>query len=192
MIPLMDLAAPQAQICDRIQAGIARFFAPAAQTMGAGSNVFEGDLAAFCGAHRAIGIAELVPAFKVAATIEALGWFGPTPVFADVDYGTFSMDPASLAHGIAAATCAGLRPVAAISVDLFGQTADYDRVAPILARHGLWLVSNAAHSFGSTRRGRKVDTNSRVACTSFLPSKKPGCYHDSDVVPNDDWALVAA
>jgi dTDP-4-amino-4,6-dideoxygalactose transaminase len=211
MIPLMDLAAQQARIGDRIQAGIARVLAHGAYIMGPEVKAFEQQLAAFCGARHAIGVANgtdalgmallalgvgrgdvvLVPAFTFAATAEAVTWFDATPVFVDVDYDTFNMDPASLEQGIAAATRAGLRPVGAITVDLFGQPADYDRIEPILARHGMWMVSDAAQSFGAAFRGRKVGTIGRITCTSFFPSKPLGCYGDGGAVLTDDEGLAA-
>ena len=72
--------------------------------------------------------AVLCPSFTFAATAEAVAWFGATPVFVDVDEHTFNMDPASLEAGIGSAKGQGLTPVGVISVDLFGQPADYDRL----------------------------------------------------------------
>ena len=47
----------------------------------------------------------------------------------------------------------GLTPVGVISVDLFGQPADYDAIEPVCAREGLWLLSDAAQSFGGNLQG---------------------------------------
>ena len=136
----------------------------------------ERDLSAFCGAPHTLscangtdalglllmaknvgpGDAVLCPSFTFAATAEVVAWVGATPVFVDVRADTFNVNAESLRAGIATARQLGLNPVGFISVDLFGQPADYDALAPICAREDLWLLSDAAQSFGATYKGRKV------------------------------------
>jgi dTDP-4-amino-4,6-dideoxygalactose transaminase len=135
--------------------------------------------------------AVLCPSFTFAATAEAVAWFGATPVFVDVDEQTFNIDPASLEAGIVSAKGQGLSPVGVISVDLFGQPADYDRVESICAAHRLWLLSDAAQSFGATYNGRKVGTIGTATATSFFPAKPLGCYGDGGAVFTDDAELAA-
>jgi len=211
MIPLMDLAAQQTRIGGGIQAAIARVLAHGAYIMGPEVATFERQLADFCGAKHALGVANgtdalgmalmalgvkkgdaiLTPAFTFAATAEVAAWLDATAVFVDVLEDTFNMDPASLEHGIEAAKRAGLRPVGVIPVDLFGQPADYDAIEPIAAAHGLWLLTDAAQSFGATWRDRKVGTIGRITATSFFPSKPLGCYGDGGAVLTDDPDLLA-
>ena len=78
-----------------------------------------------------------------------------------------------------------------IPVDLFGQPADYDAIEPICAQHGLWLMGDAAQSFGATYRGRQVGTIGDIAATSFFPAKPLGCYGDGGAVFTDDDELAA-
>jgi dTDP-4-amino-4,6-dideoxygalactose transaminase len=137
------------------------------------------------------GDAVLCPSFTFAATAEAVSWFGATPVFVDIDEQTFNIDPASLEAGITSAKAQGLKPVGVITVDLFGQPADYDRIAPICAKQGLWLLSDAAQSFGATYKGRKVGTFGTATATSFFPAKPLGCYGDGGAVFTDDAELAA-
>jgi dTDP-4-amino-4,6-dideoxygalactose transaminase len=211
MIPLMDLAAQQTRIGGGIQAAIARVLAHGAYIMGPEVATFERQLADFCGAKHALGVANgtdalgmalmalgvkkgdaiLTPAFTFAATAEVAAWLDATAVFVDVLEDTFNMDPASLEQGIEAAKRAGLRPVGVIPVDLFGQPADYDAIEPIAAAHGLWLLTDAAQSFGATWRDRKVGTIGRITATSFFPSKPLGCYGDGGAVLTDDPDLLA-
>ena len=75
------------------------------------------------------GDAVLCPSFTFCATGEAVALTGATPVFVDVDEATFNIDAASLKRGIATAKQRGLKPVAVIPVDLFGQSADHDAIA---------------------------------------------------------------
>ena len=84
----------------------------------------------------------------------------------------------------------GLNPVGLISVDLFGLPADYDAIEPICAREGLWLLSDAAQSFGATYKGRKVGTIGMATATSFFPAKPLGCYGDGGAVFTDDDELA--
>jgi dTDP-4-amino-4,6-dideoxygalactose transaminase len=136
------------------------------------------------------GDAVLCPAFTFAATAEVVAWLGATPIFLDVEADSFNLDPASLALGVETARQAGLRPVGLISVDLFGQPADYDRIEPLCAEHGLWLLSDAAQSFGATYRSRKVGTIGMATATSFFPAKPLGCYGDGGAVFTEDADLA--
>jgi dTDP-4-amino-4,6-dideoxygalactose transaminase len=172
----------------------------------------EAQLAAFCGARHAIscasgtdalalalmakgigpGDAVLVPAFTFVATAEPVAWLGAVPVFVDVLEDTFNVDPAGLEQGVRAAEAAGLRPRAVIAVDLFGQPAAYDAIEEICTRHGLWLLADAAQSFGASWRERRVGTLAPVTATSFFPAKPLGCYGDGGCVLTDDDDLAEA
>ena len=128
------------------------------------------------------GDAVLCPAFTFAATAEVVAWLGATPVFVDVREDTFTMDPASLEAGIDTARRAGLSPRAVITVDLFGQAADYDALLPIARAAGLKVLVDAAQSFGATRHGTHVVALGDMAATSFFPAKPLGCYGDGGAV----------
>jgi dTDP-4-amino-4,6-dideoxygalactose transaminase len=119
-----------------------------------------------------------------------VAWFA-TPVFVDVEPDSFNLDPKSLEHGIATARRRGLEPVGVIAVDLFGQPADYDAIEPLCARHGLWLLSDAAQSLGASYQGRKVGTIGLATSTSFFPAKPLGCYGDGGAVLTDNPELAA-
>jgi dTDP-4-amino-4,6-dideoxygalactose transaminase len=100
------------------------------------------------------------------------------------------MCPRSLELGIATAKELGLTPVGVIPVDLFGQPAEYDAIAPVSAAHGLWMLCDAAQSFGATYNGRKIGTVGLATSTSFFPSKPLGCYGDGGAVFTDDVDLA--
>lgn len=92
------------------------------------------------------------------------------------------MDPLSLEKGIQKAKTLGLRPRGVIPVDLFGQAADYDPITTLAQNHGLWIMADAAQSFGGTYRGRKIGTLAETTTTSFFPAKPLGCYGDGGAV----------
>jgi dTDP-4-amino-4,6-dideoxygalactose transaminase len=136
------------------------------------------------------GDAVFVPAFTFAATAALVALLGATPYFVDVRPDTFTMEPASLAAAVEAAAGAGLRPAAAIPVDLFGQPADYGALAKVAADTGLRLVADAAQSFGAELEGRRVGSLVEVTATSFFPTKPLGCYGDGGAVFTDDEELA--
>ena len=97
----------------------------------------------------------------------------------------------SLEAGIATARRLGLEPVGIIPVDLFGLPADYDEILAIAAAHRLWVICDAAQSFGAVYKGRKVGTLGDITTTSFFPAKPLGCYGDGGAVFTDDDDIAA-
>ncbi len=209
-VPFIDLQAQRKRLGTRLDEAIARVLAHGQFIMGPEVFALEADLARYCGAREVItcasgtdalalvilakgvkaGEAVLCPSFTFAATAEFVVSVGATPVFVDIDAETFNVDPASVERGIATAKQRGLKPVGLIPVDLFGQTADYDAIEPICARHGLWILSDSAQSFGASYRGRKVGTIGAATATSFYPAKPLGCYGDGGAVFTDDPTLA--
>ena len=178
----------------------------------------ESELAAFCGARHVItcssgtdalrlvlmawgigpGDAVICPAFTFCATAEVPALCGATPVLADVDAETFNLDPASLERAIATAKKLGLKPRAVIPVDLFGQPADHNAIAAIAEAHDLFILDDAAQSFGATYKNRKLGAvfkggkpGAAATATSFFPAKPLGCYGDGGAVFTDDDDLAA-
>jgi UDP-2-acetamido-2-deoxy-ribo-hexuluronate aminotransferase len=210
-LPFVDLAAQQRRIGDRIERAIARVLAHGQYILGPEVQTLEAELARFCGAGEVVscgngtdalalvlmaksltrGQAVLCPSFTFAATAEAVAWLGATPVFVDVDPAAFNIDATSLEIGIATAKQRGLHPVGVIAVDLFGQPADYDALERVCGAHGLWLLADAAQSFGAAYKGRQVGTFGSATTTSFYPSKPLGCYGDGGAIFTNDAELAA-
>jgi UDP-2-acetamido-2-deoxy-ribo-hexuluronate aminotransferase len=136
------------------------------------------------------GDAVICPSFTFTATAEVVVLVGATPVFADVEEGSFNLDPESLRRACAAAREAGLRPRAVIPVDLFGQPADYDRITPIAEAEGLFVLDDAAQGFGATYKNRRIGALAPATATSFFPAKPLGCYGDGGAVLTDDEELA--
>lgn len=116
---------------------------------------------------------------------------GATPVFVDVDSRTFNLDANSLERSIAAAKSLGLRPAGVIPVDLFGLPADYDLIAPLCARHGLWMLCDTAQAFGAKYHDRATGAIGDIATTSFFPAKPLGCYGDGGAVFTNNGNMAA-
>ncbi len=147
------------------------------------------------------GDAVLTTPFTFIATAEVISLLGATPVFVDVDPRTFNMDPVALDQTLAdmggAASgsplpkgARGLHPRGVITVDLFGQPADYEAINEVAARHGLFVMEDAAQSLGATYQGRPVGNHGLCAATSFFPAKPLGCYGDGGAVLTNDGDLA--
>ena len=75
-------------------------------------------------------------------------------------------------------------------MDLFGQPADYDRIQAVAQNHGLFVLEDAAQSFGATYKGKRAGALAEVAATSFFPAKPLGCYGDGGAVFTDNDGLA--
>lgn len=210
MMPFIDLAAQRALILDKVEAAVGKVLRHGAYVMGPEVFELEKQLSAFCGAKHTIscasgtdaltlvllakgvkpGVAVFCPSFTFAATAEAVALLGGTPFFVDVTPDTFNMDPASLEAAIVEARAKGLDAQGVIAVDLFGQPADYDAIQPICDRENLWLLCDAAQSFGASFKGRRLGTFGVATTTSFFPAKPLGGYGDGGAIFVEDDELA--
>jgi dTDP-4-amino-4,6-dideoxygalactose transaminase len=140
------------------------------------------------------GDAVFTTPFSFMATAETVALLGAVPIFVDIDPVTFNLDPGRLEEAFAAlknndpalaplprmtgARARGLRPKAVIAVDIFGIPADYERIEAFCRRQNLFLIEDAAQSFGAVYKERKACSFGDIACTSFFPSKPLGGYGD--------------
>ncbi|RMH97447.1 MAG: DegT/DnrJ/EryC1/StrS family aminotransferase, partial [Calditrichaeota bacterium] len=135
------------------------------------------------------GDAILTTPFTFVSTAEVIALLGATPVFVDIDPVTFNLDPVKLKAVLESDRLknSGLTVRGIIPVDLFGQPADYDEIQAIAREHNLFVLEDAAQSFGAEYRGKKCGALGDIAATSFFPAKPLGCYGDGGAVfTNDD------
>jgi dTDP-4-amino-4,6-dideoxygalactose transaminase len=209
-IPFIDVAAQRRRLGTRIDDAVRRVMDHCLFVNGPEVAELERQLAAFCGARHAIGVASgtdalvlvlmakgigrgdavICPSFTYAASPEAVALVGATPVFAEVAETTFNIDPAGIEGAVAAAKGAGLDPKALMTVDLFGLPADYEAINPVAEKFGLYVIDDAAQGFGADAKGRMIGTLAPVTTTSFFPAKPLGCYGDGGAVFTDDDELA--
>ncbi|MBK9431506.1 MAG: DegT/DnrJ/EryC1/StrS family aminotransferase [Sphingomonadales bacterium] len=143
--------------------------------------------------------------FTFMASAEAIATVGATPVFVDVEAGSFNMDVAALERAIEAlakadasihplprlpeAELKALKPKGVIAVDLFGLTADYAAINTIAAANGLFVIEDAAQSFGASANNARAGSLAEIGCTSFFPAKPLGCYGDGGAIFVNDSEL---
>jgi dTDP-4-amino-4,6-dideoxygalactose transaminase len=105
------------------------------------------------------------------ASASPIVYEGGQPVFLDAEESTWNLDPDLLEQELAACAARGRLPRAVIVVDLYGQSADYDRIGAACSRHGVPIVSDAAESLGATYRGRMAGTLGTLGTFSFNGNK---------------------
>jgi UDP-2-acetamido-2-deoxy-ribo-hexuluronate aminotransferase len=152
----------------------------------------ETELASFCGAKHAIGCSSgtdglilalmaldiepgdeiIVPDFTFFATAETVSFLGAKPVFVDIEEDTYNINP-DLIEAVITERTKGI-----IAVSLYGQCADFERLASIARKHNLFLIEDAAQSFGAGYNSKKSGNLCEVAITSFYPAKPLGAYGD--------------
>ncbi|WP_207261938.1 DegT/DnrJ/EryC1/StrS family aminotransferase [Desulfovibrio sp. Huiquan2017] len=203
-IPFIDLKTQYRQIEDQIKNNIEGVLEHGAYVMGPEIGELETTLAKYTGVSHAVscssgtdallmalmalgvgpGDAVFTTPFTFIATAEVVALLGATPIFVDIDPVTFNIDADDLRRKIrdVKENRTDLKARGVITVDLFGQPADYDAIEPLVHNSGLFLVVDAAQSFGATYKGRSVCSLGDLACTSFFPAKPLGCYGDGGMV----------
>ena len=113
----------------------------------------------------------LVPSFTFIATAAPVTYLGATPVFVDSGPDTWTVDPALVAQELEDRARQGRLPAALVTVDLYGQSADYDALAGLCDRYDVHLVEDAAEALGAAYRGREVGSFGDSAVFSFNGNK---------------------
>jgi UDP-2-acetamido-2-deoxy-ribo-hexuluronate aminotransferase len=131
--------------------------------------------------------------FTFVATAEMVELLGATPVFVDIELDSFNISSEALASQIDRITREGaLTPKGIIAVDLFGLPANYDAINTLAARHDLFVIADAAQSFGGSLNNSPVGGLAGITATSFFPAKPLGCYGDGGAVFTDDDDIANA
>ncbi len=139
------------------------------------------------------GDAVFVPDFTFFSSGECPAAIGATPIFIDVEKDTFNIDPNKLESAIEEVLSKGkYRPKVVVTVDLFGQPADYSRIKLICEKYNLLILEDGAQGFGGSINGKMACSFGDISTTSFFPAKPLGCYGDGGAVftDSDEWAAL--
>ncbi len=195
-VPYLSLQKEYKELRDEWMQAIDGAGASGAFILGPNVRAFEEEAAAYIGAKHAIAVASgtdalvlslralgigpgdevITTPFTFFATAEAVSLVGATPVFADVEIGSFNIDPASVAARITDKTRAIL------PVHIFGNPADMTRLNSIARGHGLHIIEDAAQAFGAQHSGQRAGSMGDCGCFSFYPTKVLGCYGDGGLI----------
>ncbi|MGP0108692.1 MAG: DegT/DnrJ/EryC1/StrS family aminotransferase [Acidimicrobiales bacterium] len=113
----------------------------------------------------------LVPSFTFVATAAAATYVGAKPVFVDCSASNWTIDPGLVAEELATRARRGQLPAAVVTVDLYGQTADYDALTALCKEYEIPLIEDAAEAVGATYRGRPAGSFGTVGVFSFNGNK---------------------
>jgi dTDP-4-amino-4,6-dideoxygalactose transaminase len=200
-VPFLDLKAEYAPIAGEIRAAIEGVLNSQRFILGAEGEALEQEIAAYCDAKFAAGLANgtdaltlalvacgvgpgdevIVPAFTFVATATAVIRAGAKPVFADVQADTLNLDPEQIEARRTP------RTKAVIPVHLFGTPADMDPIREIAARHGIVVIEDNAQAIGARYKGLRTGSLGAAAGISFYPTKNLGAFGDAGMlVTNSD------
>lgn len=118
----------------------------------------------------------ITPPFTMAANLEAIMHCGATPVFADVERGTFNIIPEEIEKKITPRT-KGIIPV-----HLFGCPCEIEKILEVAEAHNLFVLEDCAQSFGAHVKGKKCGSFGELSATSFYPTKNLGGYGDGGMI----------
>lgn len=203
-VPFVDLAAAWRAVAGDVEPKILALMAKGAYIGGPEVEGFEKEFATFCEAAACAGVDNgtsalrlilkalkigpgdevVVPANTFAATAEAVCHVGATPVFADVEEETLTLDPAAFEAAL------GPRTRAVMAVHLYGQSADMEAIQAIAAMRGVAVIEDAAQAHGARYKGRRAGTFGRAAGFSFYPAKNLGACGDGGAVVSEDRTLI--
>jgi len=138
-----------------------------------------------CGVGQAagdvIGADEVIaPSFTATATIAAICQSGATPVFADIDLATYTLDPQCVRAALTP------RTKAIVAVHLYGHPAPLAELQAIAAEHGLHLIEDCAQAHGATWAGKPVGSVGNAAAFSFYPTKNLAALGDAGMIVTHD------
>jgi dTDP-4-amino-4,6-dideoxygalactose transaminase len=206
-VPFVDLKAQYFSIKDEIDGAIAAVIQETAFVGGHFVREFEEAFARYCGVKHCISVANGTDALFIAlrtlgigpgdevitvansfiATSEAVRMAGAQVVFVDIDANTYNIDVERIEEKITP------RTKAIIPVHLYGQPAEMNRIRALAAKHGLFVIGDAAQAHGSLYQGTPVSQLADFTCFSFYPGKNLGAYGDGGalVTENQEWASKA-
>jgi UDP-2-acetamido-2-deoxy-ribo-hexuluronate aminotransferase len=136
--------------------------------------------------------------FTYIATAEVISLLGATPIFIDIDEKTYNIDPSKIKEflknpqdPISGEQADPSKMKGIIPVDIFGLPADYVEINKIAREYRLFVIEDAAQSFGAVYKGRKACSLADIGCTSFFPAKPLGCYGDGGMIFTNNEELYS-
>jgi dTDP-4-amino-4,6-dideoxygalactose transaminase len=199
-IPLLSIKAQNEALAGELKEAVGRVLDSGAFILGPENKAFDAEFAAAIGAPyclsvdsgtsalelalEAVGVGPgdevIVPTFTFIATATAVSVLGATPVFADVDETTLTLDPHSAEKLITPKT------KAIVPVHLFGQPADMDPLLAVAKNRGLFVIEDCAQSHLATYKGRVTGTFGAASAFSFYPTKNLGAAGDAGAITLSD------
>ena len=125
--------------------------------------------------------------FTFTATGDAILRAGATPVFVDIDPGTYNIDTERIKEYVAS----NKNVVGIVPVHLYGQSCNMDEIMKLAKDHDLFVVEDVAQAFGAGWKDKKLGSIGTTGSFSFFPSKNLGGFGDGGMVATDDDETMA-
>lgn len=142
---------------------------------------------------RALGVGQNDAVFSAShtavATIAAIERAGATPIFVDIDPESRCISPDSLDEAVKRARQTSLVPKCVITVHLYGQPCEMDRLKLIATENDMFLFEDCAQAHGALYNGRRVGSMGDIGAFSFYPTKNLGCFGDGGGIVTKDKNL---
>ena len=122
----------------------------------------------------------IIPSYTFVATAHALHWQEVTPVFADINPATHTLDPEAVRRMITP------RTTGILAVHLWGRGAEHAELQAIADEHNLKLMYDAAHAFGCSIGGEMIGNFGACEVLSFHATKFFNSFEGGAVLTNDD------
>lgn len=204
MIKFLDLKNQYRSLKPEIDAAIAAVIEDTSFVNGPSVGQFEAAFAEALGAEHCIGVANGTDAIEIAlealdlpplsevvtaansfiASAESITRTGHRVVFADVDPGTYTLDPLDVERRLTP------RTKAILAVHLYGHPADMTALRQLAERHRLRLIEDAAQAHGAMFEGQSVGCLADIGTFSFYPGKNLGAYGDAGAIVTQDATLA--
>lgn len=143
-------------------------------------------------ALRALGIGQghqvLSSPFTFFATVSATVNSGAVPVFADIDPGTFNLDPNRVEEVLKKDNQKRIKAI--IPVHLYGQACDMEAFQYLSKKHDVVLIEDACQAIGAQIKNKKTGNWSQFGCFSLYPTKNLGAVGDAGIITTNDSELA--
>ncbi len=139
--------------------------------------------AALLGAGIGKGDLVITTPFSFIATANAILYTGATPIFADINWETFNIDPDNIER-IIENTSSKIKAI--LIVHLFGNPCDMDRITEICDTHDITLIEDCAQAHGAEYKNKKVGSFGLAGTFSFYPTKNMTCGEGGMIVTDDE------
>jgi len=126
------------------------------------------------------------------ASANPIVYLGGIPAFIDSEPDSWNIDPDLVEAELEKRAQRGKLPQAIVVVDVFGQSADYDRLLSIYERYEVPVVEDAAEALGATYKGRSVGSLGQFGAFSFNGNKIITASQGGMLVSNDPKSIEAA
>jgi dTDP-4-amino-4,6-dideoxygalactose transaminase len=204
MVPFNDLKRQYRRVEKEVLAATKGVYERGSYILGEEVSAFEKEFARYCGVRYGVGVGSgteaLFLSLKAAgigegdevvttansfiSTALAISFTGAKPLFVDIDYRTYNMDPDRLELLLKGrmAKASWEKVKAILPVHLYGHPAEMRPILEIANHYGLVVIEDACQAHGATYGGKKTGSFGALGCFSFYPTKNLGGYGDGGMV----------